>query len=63
MAKQVQSGSFGPNGEGGYWATCWDADGNEYNATGLTREEAERAALDKRWNHSWARLWDAGRAG
>ena len=38
------TGKFGPNGEGGWYATRWSFDGIKGEGTGLTEGEALKAA-------------------
>lgn len=45
----VQAGHFGENAECGWWAICWDRDGEEYSGRGNTRPEAVNAAIDNRY--------------
>lgn len=45
--KTSQTGQFGANGEGGWWAQCWSFDGIEGFGTGETEADAFKSAHEQ----------------
>jgi hypothetical protein len=60
-AKTQETGMFGDNGEGGWWAVRWSYDGLQGEGAGLTEREALKAAEADIENQREAKRW-TGRA-